>query len=117
MDYLVGLLQDTGVKAIASLEITVSDYKEAIEKLKQRFGLESVITQNHIQYLIETQAVCNENDVHERRNFHDHVKVNYRALRFLQIQQETFSSVIVPSLVTELPEQIKLLVARGKRQL
>ena len=112
-DYLTGLLQGTAAKAIAGLEISAANYAEAIGKLKQRFGKKSAITQNHIQNLMETQPVFSEKDVHRLRNFHDHVEVNYRALRSLQVPQETFSSVVVPSLLKKLPEQIKLLITRG----
>ena len=40
--------------------------------------------------------------------------MNYRALRSLQVPQETFFSVVVPSLLKKLPEQIKLLITRGR---
>ena len=42
------------------------------------------------------------------------MEVNYRALRSLKVQQDTFSSTIAPSLLKKLPEQIKLLITRGK---
>ena len=42
------------------------------------------------------------------------MEVNYRALRSLQVQQDTFSNIIVPSLLTTLLEQIELLITRGK---
>ena len=113
-DYLTGLLQGTAAKAIAGLEISAANYAEAIGKLKQRFGKKSAITQNHIENLMETQPVFSDKDVHRLRNFHDHVEVNYRALRSLQVPQETFSSVVVPSLLKKLPEQIKLLITRGR---
>eukprot|EP00112_Aurelia_sp_Birch-Aquarium-sp1_P000701 Seg1067.14 transcript_id=Seg1067.14/GoldUCD/mRNA.D3Y31 product="hypothetical protein" protein_id=Seg1067.14/GoldUCD/D3Y31 len=113
-DYLTGLLQGTAAKAIAGLEINAANYAEAIGKLKQRFGKKSAITQNHIQNLMETQPVFSDKDIDRLRNFHDHVEVNYRALRSLQVPQETFSSVVVPSLLKKLPEQIRLLITRGR---
>ena len=55
---------------------------------------------------MDTQPGFDEKDVHKRRN--------YRALRSVKVQQDTFSSIIVPSLLKKLPEQIKLLITRGK---
>ena len=113
-DYLTGLLHGQAAKAIEGLEINARNYDEAVDKLKSRFGRKSLITQNHIRNLSDIQPVFNEKDVQRLRKFHDEIEVNHRALRSLGVDQATYSCVIVPALLKKLPEQIKLLITRGR---
>ena len=45
---------------------------------------------------------------------YDFAETNYRVLEALGVDEETYSTIVVPLLLEKLPEQLRLMVTRDK---
>ncbi|XP_028404089.1 uncharacterized protein LOC114526762 [Dendronephthya gigantea] len=64
--------------------------------------------------LLKVDGVRDENDVSSLRRLCDRVETNYRGLEALGVDKESYSSIVVPSVLDKLPESVRLLITRGK---
>ena len=67
--YLKGLLVGPAQTTIAGFTLTATNYKEALELLKTRYGKKTAIQRAHIQALMNIKPVYNERDVRRLRDW------------------------------------------------
>ena len=75
MSYLMTLLEGPAYNVVAGLDLTVENYKHAIETLKSRFGNRQKIVDAHMQALLKLQECPNDNVMNLRR-IYDSINVN-----------------------------------------
>ena len=112
--YLQGLLIKQAQSAIAGFSLTSANYKAAIQLLKKRYGKEKVIQRAYINDLLNLEPIYGERDTQRLRTMYDVAETKYRALEALGVDQETYSAIVVPSLLEKLPEQLRLTITRGE---
>ena len=62
--------------------------------------------------LLNTRPVFNESDTARLRGLYDFVETKYRALQALNVDERTYSEIVVPMLL-----EIRLTITRGKQYL
>ena len=115
--YLRGLLPEPARSAIAGFALTPANYEAAVELLKKRFGKKTVIQRTLVNELLNTRPVFNESDPARMRGLYDFVEAKYRALQALNVDERTYSEIVVPMLLERIPDSIGLTVTRGKQSL
>lgn len=63
---------------------------------------------------MNVENVRDENDAVGLRRLCDRVETHYRGLEALGVDQESYSSIVVPSILDRLPESVRLLITRDK---
>ena len=112
--YLRGLLIEPARSAIAGFSLTSANYKAAIQLPKKRYGKEKVIQRAYINDLLNLEPIYGERDTERLRTMYDFAETKYRASEALGVDQETYSAIVVPSLLEKLPEQLRLTITRGE---
>ena len=105
--YLRSYLEEPARSVVAGFPLTDADYDSAIEMLKDRFAKPSVIKREHLNDLALLPPVYNERNVHGLRNFHDQIETRFRALEAQGVDKETYSSVVVPALMSKIPVSVR----------
>ena len=59
-------------------------------------------------------TVYSTKDVRGLRIFHDTVETHYRGLCALDINENTYSSIAVPTLLEKIPNPVRLTITRGE---
>ena len=113
LNYLKGLLDGQAKATIAGLESTSTNYSEAVDLLRDRFGKKSVIQRAHTNGLRNLLPVTHEDDVSSLRKFYDTVEIHYRGLRALGVDEAVYSTIVVPDLIEKLPRNFQLTIIRG----
>ena len=108
LNYLKGLLDGEAKATIAGLESTSTNYSEAVDLLRDRFGKKSVIQRAHTNGLRNLLPVTQGEDVSSLRKFYDTVEIHYRDLRALGVDEAVYSTIVVPDLIEKLPRNIQL---------
>ena len=67
--------------------------------------------------LLNTRPVFNESDTARLRGLYDFVETKYRALQALNVDERTYSEIVVPMLLERIPDSIRLTITRGKQYL
>lgn len=111
--YLKGLLSDQAMTTIAGFSLTTANYEAAIDLLKNRFGRKSAIQRAHINELLKIQPVFGEKDTVRLRKMYDTCETHYRGLKALGVDELSYSTIVVPSIMEKLPEQFRLTITRG----
>ena len=112
--YLRGLLIEPARSAIAGFSLTSANCKAAIQLPKKRYGKQKVIQRTYINNLLNLELIYGERDTQQLRTMYDFAETKYRALEALGVDQETYSAIVVPSLLEKLPEQLRLTITRGE---
>ena len=112
--YLQGLLIEQARSAIAGFSLTSANYKAAIQLLKKHYSKQNVIHRTYINDLLNFELIYGERDTQRLRTMYDFAETKYRALEALGVDQETYSAIVVPSLLKKLPEQLRLTITWGE---
>ena len=112
--YLKSLLKEPAKSTIAGFALTSANYQEAVDLLKRRYGRRDAIQKAHIDDLLSIHPVSNENDVWNLRKFHDESETHFRGLEALGVNNQTYSTIVVPSLLGKLPTPFRLSITRGQ---
>ena len=69
--------------------------------------------------LLKTRPVFNESDTARLRGLYDFVDTKYRALQALNVDERTYSEIVVPMplAMERIPDSIRLTITRGKQYL
>eukprot|EP00112_Aurelia_sp_Birch-Aquarium-sp1_P002538 Seg128.14 transcript_id=Seg128.14/GoldUCD/mRNA.D3Y31 product="hypothetical protein" protein_id=Seg128.14/GoldUCD/D3Y31 len=105
--YLRSYLEEPARSVVAGFPLTDADYDAAIKMLKDRFAKPSVIKRMHLNDLALLPPVYNEKNVHGLRNFHDQIETRFRALEAQGVDKETYSSAVVPTLMSKIPVPVR----------
>ena len=95
-NYLVAQLEGTASRAIAGLPITEDNYQAAVDILMKRFGKPQQIIASRYLY--------------------DKISVNVRGLEALGIKSAQYGSLLIPVIMSKLPPDIRIHVARNTSQ-
>ena len=105
------LLEGPAYNVVAGLDLTVENYKHAIETLKSRFGNRQKKVDAHMQALLKLQECPNDNVMNLRR-IYDSINVKLCGLQSLGMPQESYGSLLVSVKMKRMPKEITVQVAR-----
>ena len=111
--YLKHYLADSAKKVISGFELTERNYDAALELLQERFAKPSLIRKAHIKDLMNLPVVFSERNVTKMRELYDSIETHFRGLEALHIDKDTYSGIVVDSLMEKLPETVRLTMIRG----
>jgi hypothetical protein len=109
--YLKGLLVGPAQTTIAGF--TFTNYNEALELLKTRYGKKTAIQRTHIQALTNIKPVYNERDLRRLRELYRACETNCRGLKTLGVDESLYATIVVPEILDKLPESLRLTITRG----
>ena len=110
--YLRGYLEGSAKSTIAGLSLTGANYKCAVELLKKRFEKKSTVQRTRLNELLQLPAVYKERDTSRLRKLYDSCEAHNRALKALGVSEESYSAIVVPTIMEKLPGQFRLTITR-----
>ena len=111
-NYLRSLLQGAASHAILGLGLSSDNYNEAIEILQARFGKKLVVISSHMDALMKTSSIKSIQDTRGLRNLYDRVESHIRALNVMGVGSKSYGCLLVPVIMSRLPEELKLILTR-----
>ena len=112
MAYLFGLLEGPAYSAVKGFTMTSGNYKEVIDVLLECFGSKDVIISSHMDALLKLPLVYNS-DTKRLRSVYDLIEQNIRGLKTLGISSKEYGSLLLPILMSRLPQEFKLILTRN----
>eukprot|EP00794_Sanderia_malayensis_P000740 gene740-biopygen24 len=109
MRYLVNALEGQAYKAIEGMDLTEGNYDEMKEILKARFGKTQKIISSHMQALLN---FGHKTTMMSTREVYDNLNIHIRGLKSLGVTSKEYGSLLVPVVMTRLPSEIAIEVAR-----
>ena len=109
--YLKGLLTSSASDCIPGLSLTVQNYKEAVNILKERCANPQVIISAHMESLVKLPAVRDVNNVTSLRKIYDRVESSIRNLKSVGINPDSYGSLLTPLLTKKLPSELRMVIA------
>ncbi|XP_066916600.1 uncharacterized protein [Clytia hemisphaerica] len=111
-NFLKGLLEGRAAMAISGLELSDKNYKEAVSLLSDRFGSKQVVITHHMDTLLQILPVKAGTDVKQLRAVYDKIEINVRGLQSLGIKPDQYGCLLVPVIMSKVPEDIRLIILR-----
>ena len=110
--HLKSLLEGQAAAAIAGIQITGENYPEAIEILENRFAQRQVITNAHMETLLNIPSVISERDIKSLRKLYEDVESNVRSLKPFGVDFNQYGSLLIPMIVGKIPEEMRLVITK-----
>ena len=110
-NYLNSLLEGPASRTIQGLKLSESNYNSAVTLLKERFGKPQHIISAHMEELIKIQP-CTGDKPSTLRFVYDKINVNIRGLAAMGIESGQYGSLLIPVIMTKLPQELRLRFAR-----
>ena len=110
-NYLHALLEGQAAQAIQGLTLSESNYQVAVEILHERFGKTQQIISAHMDELLKLPT-CTWDKPGQLRIIYDKIKINVRGLERLGVKAEQYGSFLIPVIMSRLPAEVRLHVAR-----
>eukprot|EP00795_Rhopilema_esculentum_P014774 gene14774-biopygen4485 len=111
LNYLVNSLEGQAYKALEGLQICEENYEKAKVLLKERFGKKQGIISAHMQALLKLQS-CENEKITDLRVIYDTIMVHIRGLESLGMSSDKYGSLLIPVIISRMPEDIALQVTR-----
>lgn len=113
-NHLNSLLEGQALRAIQGLTLSDANYQAAIDILHKRFGKTQHIISTHMDALLRIQP-CNSERASQLRSVYDKISINVRGLQALGVDPSQYGSLLIPVIMSKLPPDVRLLVARSVR--
>ena len=102
-------LEGTGCRALDGFDLTKDNYEQAIDTLKSRFRKYQQIISAHMQEILKLNTYPNET-VTQLRTILDKINIHVRGLEALGITSERYGSLLIPLIMSHMPNEITLQV-------
>ena len=110
-NYLRSLLEGAASRAIQGLALSSNNYDFAVEILEQRFGKTQQIISAHMEEILKLQP-CLTDRPSSLRFLYDKLSVHVRGLSSLGVSSQKYGSLLIPNIMSKLPNEIQLEIAR-----
>ena len=114
--YLKSLLEDKPLNSIKGLPLTSENYEVALEVLKSRYGNKQVIISRHMDKLIKLPNISHSSNTKDLRNLYDKIEINIKSLNSLGIHSDNYGPLLVPIILSRVPDDIQLIISRNCNQ-
>ena len=114
-NHLHSLLEGQAARAIQGLTRTDANYQSAIEILQNRFGRPQNIISTHMDELLKIPG-CTSDKASQLRFVYDKISVNVRGLESLGVSSSQYGSLLIPVIMSKLPQEVRIQVARNTAQ-
>lgn len=111
-NYLNSLLEGNAARTIQGLALTTSNYNDAVEMLKERFGKTQIIISAHMDEILKIQA-CTDGRLGSLRYVYDNISVHVRGLASLGVSSNEYGSLLIPVIMSKLPNEIRIQISRN----
>ena len=111
-NYLNTVLEGPAARSIAGLTLTASNYENAVGILQNRFGKTQQIITAHMDELIKI-TTCHNHRPTSLRYVFDQLSVPTRGLDSLGASLGQYGSLLIPIIMSKLPNEIRLQVVRN----
>ena len=88
-----------------------------MELLQRRFGKNIAVERAHISKLLKVWPVYRDRDPRRLRRLYHKVESHYRDLVAIRVDEQTYSGIVVPSILEKLPDTLRLTITRGQEYL
>ena len=112
MNYLKSLLTGPAEETINGISLSNDNYKVVLDLLEKRFGDEQVILSAHMNNLLSLECVRGVSDVKGLRTLCDRIEGQVRCLEALGIKARNYGPLLIPVIMTKIPNEIKLIISR-----
>ena len=111
-NYLKSLLDGPAASTIAGFTLTAENYETAVKILNERYGNDQVIVSRHMDALLSLEGVTNVDEIKKVRKLYDTIETHLRSLQNLGVSSESYGSLLIPVILSRIPEELRLLMSR-----
>ncbi|XP_065666338.1 uncharacterized protein LOC136087466 [Hydra vulgaris] len=111
-NYLKSYLSGRAQKLIEGLTLSESNYREAIQLLKDRFGNTQSLTAAHMDDLRKINPVRNLKEVKQLRQMYDKLEITIRNLKDLNVETCTYGSLLIAIISERIPRELCIIISR-----
>ena len=110
--YLRSYLYGSAARTLDGLLSTNENYRDAVKKLKDRFGDKQVIISSHMNKFKEIKPVKSITDIIGLRELYDKVESNVRSLESVKVPASSYGTFLAPQILLILPEEMRITLTR-----
>ena len=110
MNYLLSYLTGEALKTVQGLKLSEPNYSVAIEMLQKQHKDKRVLISTNMNKLLKLSNSRNLNDLKYLRQIYNNIDIQVRSLTSLGMNPDSYGPILIPVVMSKLPENIKLTV-------
>ena len=110
--HLKALLEGPATRVIQGLTLTTANYDQARKLLEDRYGKTQVIISAHMDNVLKLNP-CTSDKPQQLRFLYDQMQVQIRGLESLGVTTESYGQLLIPIIMSKLPNEIRLKISRN----
>ena len=103
---------DSFQASINWLSLSSSNYNEAVELLKQRYGNTQMLINAHMKKFVKLPVIKNNNDINDLRLLYDQTESSVRNLKSLNVDSSGYGTLLVSLINDKLPFHLRQCIAK-----
>ena len=109
-NYLEKYLDGQALSVILGLTLSLANYHEAIDLLKNRFGNTQTLISAHMETLLNVIKVKNFDDTIALEKLNNDVGTCVRNVKTLNVEAVTYGYLFIPILKARLPDALVMII-------
>ena len=105
-------MEGAAKRSIQGLTLSDANYYSAVEILEQRFGKPQQIISAYMEELLKLPSCSGTERLTSLRFVYDKVSAHVRGLSSLGVNSDQYGGLLIPVIMSKLPEEIRVRVAR-----
>ena len=107
----MGYLSDEALRCVKGLQLSNENYETAKDMLDKRFGNKQLLISSHVKKLLDLDLIDAKN-IKGLRTLYDRNETEVRSLDALGCDSANYGTMLIPIIMTKLPQDIKLVISR-----
>ena len=103
---------DSFQASINGLSLSSSNYNEAVELLKQRYGNTQMLINAHMKKFVKLPVIKNNNDINDLRLLYDQIESSVGNLKSLNVDSSGYGTLLVSLINDKLPFHLRQCIAK-----
>ena len=92
--------------------MTFANYAVALDLLKERFAQKQTIINANMDALLKLEGTTCTTNANKIRKVYDSIAVHVRVLKALGVESEQYGTLLVPIILSKVPEDLRLILSR-----
>ena len=112
MNYLLRYLTGVALKTVQGLKLSEPNYSVSIEMLQEGYEDKQILISTYMNKLLNLSNSGNLNDLKYLRQLYNNIDSQVRSLTSLGVDSDSYGPMLIPVVMSKLPENLKLNITR-----
>ena len=105
-------MRGNALACVSGFKLSDSNYSVALDLLRERYENKQLLISTHMNNLLKIEPLVDLSDAKHLRIIYDNIETQIRSLENLDIKSDMYGPLLIPVLLSKIPEELNLIISR-----